>query len=228
MQNRFLVPLALLLFCVACLAIQRLGWETRGKDTASGVLIGEPEPLGSELVLVRTSDSEFLKESAAHPPSEHAAAESTPAEAGTSGVARAGSDGKSAVIEGDGKEVREPEIAGADGKEFKEVLDPKELAPIAAGEATEVGGGGGGFGGGGGGGGPANEVAAFTEVREVEKEEETIITTTDVINKTVIRTVPEVPPVVPVPEAGSALSGLGVAAVIFTSFLRRWRPGVVG
>ena len=223
MKNRLLLPVTLLLLCVASLAIQQIGWKTSRRDTVLDTFINAPglvakSESADELVLVRTSDSEFLKGSGANPPGEQAEAESTPAEAGTPAEPRAGS-------ERDGKEVREPEIAGADGKEFKEVLDPKGLPPIAAGEATEGGGGGvGGFGGGGG-GGPANEVAAFTEVREVEKEDEVFITNTDVINKTVIRTVPEVPPVVPVPEAGSALTGLGVAAVIFASFLRRQRQG---
>jgi hypothetical protein len=219
MKNRLLLAVTLLLLFVASLAIQQIDWKTSRRDTVLDTFINAPgsvakSPSADELVLVRTSDSEFLKGSDANPPGEQAEAESTPAEEGTPAEPRAGS-------ERDGKEVREPEIAGADGKEFKEVLDAKGLPPIAAGEATEGGGGGGGgFGGGGGGGGPANEVAAFTEVREVEKEDEVFITTTDVINKTVIRTVHDVQPV---PEGGSALTGLGVAAVIFASFLRRRR-----
>jgi hypothetical protein len=236
MKNRLLVPFALLFLGAACLSLFHKG----DADPASTMGIGEltsplmsGSPLSGELVLVRTPDEEFLNP--ASDPAESDASQIDDAESDsgqedaavpTAAVAAAATEGG-----GDAKETLALEVAGPDGKQAKEMIDPKWLPPIADGSEAGgvVGGGVGGFGGGGGGAIPG-EVAAFTQTTETEKDGQTVILPgrTTVINRTLIRTVPQTTPVTPVPEAGGALTGIAAGAIAFAALLRRQRAGFRG
>lgn len=245
MKNRTLVALALLLLGAVWLALQQISRTQPGTGVISESVIANPDPgvlqkspLIGELVLVRTPDSEYLIE----PPATLAtpvgtegelaeAASTNTAAAADAGPSAAEGDGRTVAMEDDAKEIKDFETSGPDGKEFKETVDPKWLPPIAEGEAAGSAGGGGGGGigggGGGGGGGRASEVAAFTDVSEVETSSDTIIDTTTpvVIQRTIIRNVPRTAPVTPVPEPGNAFAGLALAALALSAFLRRQRTG---
>lgn len=180
--------------------------------------------------LLASNESSAATEGPALPeavPGATAPAEETSAEA--SGAESAEPSKTADAMEGDGTQV-----AGlaSGGKEFKEFVDYKELEPIlAGGEDEAVSGGVGGVGGGGGGAGGRVDLAGPPEAGETESDPEIVINTPPpvVITKTIIRNTPPgaspaPPTALPVPEPGSALVGLAVAAMAFGSLARRFRP----
>lgn len=240
MKNRSLLLLALLLFAALSLAVQQFGKSSSG----SALVLGAPEmaaasksPLVGDWTLVRTPDAEFLNEAPVNPPGEPVASGNAAEPGGEAAEAPADAVAAAKVgngVDGDAKEVKELEGSGGDGKdfkEFKEIIDPKGLPPIAdgvaaGGPAGGGGGGGGGFGGGGGGGAIPGEVMAFEEEIEVGGDSDTIFQYggNSVTERTIIRTVMKTtPPVTPVPEAGSALSGLAAVGCAIAAMLRRSR-----
>lgn len=239
MLNRLLVFLALLLAAAVWAVIQHTGRAPAIASRSIGFAISDPAvvsapkaPLAGELFLVKAADPELATAPAdqlSGQVADTAATNSEPAGMPLATVASEDDETSAASLR-DGKEIKEVVAAETDGKEFKEIIDPKSLPPIAEGGGAEGGpggGGGGGFGAGGRGGGPANEVAAFREVRVIEKEGDGIAAANSgrgVINRTIVRPVPPAELVIPVPEPGSAPAGFGVSAVVFAALVGRRRP----